>query len=357
MAFDPLQEDCHRLILEAMRRENAPLTAETAIARLMAQYQDDPSELIVHDRDRSFHLVAKATTIVDYRIPFETDDAEADRLTRQAENMLNEAVQLDEHNWDAKRMLRALTAQTGDAYITYMEENLEAVEHDLAQTLAAAQSPYDKEFADDLARRPYLRWLAALSSRQLISGRYTAAFHTAERSLLYAPHDPADVRFTALLALSKLECSLEDIKQFRARHGIAFRASHARRRPRSNEAALDAWTLIAEMNAAYRTFEYDAATRALRTLLRSFSNAAEVFFYQTEFPDGIYARVNVAPQSTDELVLAVSEATPLLQEGFGGPDAAGFAVWLATHDLVQAELGADEHRASAARERRSGGEN
>lgn len=357
MAFDPLQEDCHRLILETMRREAAPLTAESTIARLMARYQDDPDELIVHDRDRSFHLVAKATTIVDYRIPFESDDTEADRLTQQAETMLTEAVQLDEGNWDAKRMLCALTAESGEAYITYLEENLDAVEHDLAQTVASAQSAYDKEYAEDIARRPYLRWLAALSSRQLISGRYTAAFHTAERSLLYAPHDPADIRFTALLALSKLECSLEDIKQFRARHGIAFRASHARRRPRSGEATADAWTLIAEMNAAYRAFDYDTATRALRTLLRSFSNAAEVFFYQTEFPDGVYARVNVAPQSTDELVLAVSEATPLLQEGFGGPDAAGFAVWLATHELVQAELGAEERRASAARQRRTGGEN
>ncbi len=357
MAFDPLQEDCHRLILGALRREGAPPTAEASIARLMAQYQDDPSELIVHDNDRSFHLVAEATTIVDYRIPFETDDAEADRLTQQVENMLREAVHLDENNWDAKRMLCGLTAESADTYITYMEENLEEVEHDLAQTVASAQGAYEKEFAEDLARRPYLRWLAALSSRQLISGRYTAAFNTAERSLLYAPHDPADIRLTALLALSKLECSLEDIKQFRARHGIAFRASHARRRPRSGETAPCAWTLIAEMNAAYRAFDYDAATHALRCLLRNFSKAGEVLFYQTEFPEGIYARVNVAPQSTDELVLAVSEAMPLLQEGFGGPEAAGFAVWLATHDLVQAELSAEERRASAAQQRRTGGEN
>lgn len=26
MAFDPIQEDCHRLVLEALRRNNIPLT-------------------------------------------------------------------------------------------------------------------------------------------------------------------------------------------------------------------------------------------------------------------------------------------------------------------------------------------
>ena len=26
MAFDPIQEDCHRLVLEALRRDNIPLT-------------------------------------------------------------------------------------------------------------------------------------------------------------------------------------------------------------------------------------------------------------------------------------------------------------------------------------------
>ena len=38
MAFDPLQEDCHRLVLEALRRDNIPLTDGAAVERLMEQF-------------------------------------------------------------------------------------------------------------------------------------------------------------------------------------------------------------------------------------------------------------------------------------------------------------------------------
>ena len=31
MAFDPIQEDCHRLVLEALRRDNIPLTDGAAV--------------------------------------------------------------------------------------------------------------------------------------------------------------------------------------------------------------------------------------------------------------------------------------------------------------------------------------
>lgn len=59
---------------------------------------------------------------------------------------------------------------------------------------------------------------------------------------------------------------------------------------------------------------------------------------QTEFPDGVYARVNVGVGSTDELVLALSEATPVLQEGLGAPDNASFAAWVATSDIVRSQI-------------------
>ncbi len=52
MAFDPIQEDCHRLVLEALRRDNIPLTDGAAVERLMEQFTRNPAPLIVHDRDR-----------------------------------------------------------------------------------------------------------------------------------------------------------------------------------------------------------------------------------------------------------------------------------------------------------------
>ena len=68
-------------------------------------------------------------------------------------------------------------------------------------------------------------------------------------------------------------------------------------------------------SAAYRAFDYTSAERYLHQLMRVYPGAAEPLYYQAEFPDGIFARVNVVPGSQDELILAISEATPLLQEG------------------------------------------
>ena len=65
MAFDPIQEDCHRLVLEALRRDNIPLTDGAAVERLMEQFTRNPAPLIVHDRDRAGHLIAKVVEAVD----------------------------------------------------------------------------------------------------------------------------------------------------------------------------------------------------------------------------------------------------------------------------------------------------
>ena len=114
MAFDPIQEDCHRLVLEALRRDNIPLTDGAAVERLMEQFTRNPAPLIVHDRDRAGHLIAKVVEAVDYRIPFIPDDAQAEQEEAAAENMLREAAALDPANWDAQRMLTALTAESNE---------------------------------------------------------------------------------------------------------------------------------------------------------------------------------------------------------------------------------------------------
>lgn len=97
MAFDPIQEDCHRLVLEALRRDNIPLTDGTAVERLMEQFTRNPAPLIVHDRDRAGHLIAKVVEAVDYRIPFIPDDTQAEQEEGAAENMLREAARARPH--------------------------------------------------------------------------------------------------------------------------------------------------------------------------------------------------------------------------------------------------------------------
>ena len=322
MAFDPIQEDCHRLVLEALRRDNIPLTDGPAVERLMEQFTRDPAPLIVHDRDRAGHLIAKVVEAVDYRIPFIPDDAQAEQEEAAAENMLREAAALDPSNWDAQRMLTALTAESNEEYVQYLVSKCDEVEHDLALKIASAQDPYEREAAGDLTRRPYLRWLAALASRALISGRYRMSLEAANRSLDFAPNDPA-----------------EELKRFRSAHSVPYLANTPlRRRPKDAERDLDPWTLIALMSAAWRELDYDGAEHYLRILARSCPHAAEALYFQTEFPDGVYARVNVGAGSTDELVLALSEATPVLQEGLGAPDNASFAAWVATNDIVRSQI-------------------
>ena len=294
MAFDPIQEDCHRLVLEALRRDNIPLTDGAAVERLMEQFTRNPAPLIVHDRDRAGHLIAKVVEAVDYRIPFIPDDTQAEQEEAAAENMLREAAALDPTNWDAQRMLTALTANSNEEYVQYLVSKCDEVEHDLALKIASAQDPYEREAAGDLTRRPYLRWLAALASRALISGRYRMSLEAANRSLDFAPNAPAGVRHTAMLAMAKLEYPAEELKRFRSAHSVPYLANTPlRRRPKDAERDLDPWTLIALMSAAWRELDYEGAERYLRILARSCPHAAEALYFQTEFPDGVYARVNV----------------------------------------------------------------
>ena len=65
MAFDPVQEDCLRLILAAMEREGADPASDAAfIERASEAYRLDPATLIHTDRDRSFHLRGRGRAAV-----------------------------------------------------------------------------------------------------------------------------------------------------------------------------------------------------------------------------------------------------------------------------------------------------
>lgn len=340
MSFDPIQEDCLRLILQDMRRKRVfPLENPAFIEHDMDVYSQDPARLIKTDEDRSFHLTTRAAEMVDYRIPFVTDEAEIDRMSDEAEGMLREAAELDPSNWDARRMLSALVAQSNDEYVSYLLDAREEVEHDCALMVASAQDPYSREFAAVIGRNPYLRWLAAISSQALICGQYRLALRTAEESLSYAPDDPGDVRHTGMFALAKLEATRKELADYRRRHAASYALPSPRnRRPHPAEKDLDPWSLLAQMSVAYRELDYDGASRLLRILLKRSPHAAHALFYQAEFPEGVFGRVNVMPSSEDELVLAISEATPLLQEGMGAPEASSFSTWISQNDAVQDAL-------------------
>ena len=342
MAFDPIQEDCLRLILEDMRRKNVfPLEDAAFIEQGMGAYQTDPSQLIHTDRDRSFHLTARAAEVIDYQIPFLTSEEDVVRQEDLAEGFLREAVELDPKNWDAVRMLAALESPSNDAYVSFLLDHRKEALDDLSALAGSADDPYTREFASDLGTRPYLRWLSALAAQALISGQYRMAFTVAEQCLAIAPHDPGGIRHTGLLALAKLEATHEELAAYRSRHTLAYASTplQPRRAGRPAKRAADPWTLLAEMSAAYRAYDFDGATETLAAIVHGFPHAVQALYFQPEFPEGVFARVHVAPGSEDELVLALSEATPLLQEGIGSPDNACFSSWIANHDLVRNALG------------------
>lgn len=356
MAFDPLQEDCLRLVLNDMRAKRVfPLENPVFIQHAMEAFQSDPARFVRTDKDRSFHLTARAAQILDYRAPFVAEDTEADKLEAQAASLLAEAVELDSANWDAQRMLASLDAASTEDYLRYLIDNREAMEHDLALEIAGAQDPYGREYARDLAHRPRLRWLAALSSTALIAGKYGLSLSVAEESLVADGADPADVRHTAVLAMAKLERSLDELKRFcRAHAPLPAVAGPLRRRHPAKDEEADPWALLAELCLRYRSFDYEGARCVIRRILRAFPHAAEALSAQTEFPEGVYSRVCVQPGSEDELMLAISEATPLLQEGQGSPDAACLSWWISNDELVTAALGS---RAKATPGRGAEGEN
>lgn len=362
MAFDPIQEDCLRLILANMEREGVQMLKDPRyIARASDAYRTDPSSLIRTDRERSFHLTCKAAELIDYRSPFAADELEAESQIATAENHLREAVDLDPGNWDARRMLASLQSESDDDLVAYLSKHRDEVAADARNLLENASNPYEAEFARDLGQRPHLRWIASLASRLLIAGRYRQALSCAEEGLAANPLDPAGIRHTGMLALAKLEVEPDELTRYRTRHAAAYQETTqvTFRRGGSNGHKPDAWSLIARMSLAYRSFDFAGATAELRSLMRVYPKAAQPLYFQTEFPEGVFSRVNVQPGSEDELVLALSEATPLLQEGMGTPDSASFALWVAGHDLVQRALdaqGAVEPRPQA-HGNTAGGEN
>lgn len=322
MAFDPVQEDCLRLILRSMQRERIyPLENGPYVASRIEMFRENPDALIANDADRAFHLVARATELLDYRLPFVIEDAEADKIAAQAESVLEEASALDPGNWDAQRMLAALRLPSVEDYYRYLDETAPKVLASYTEAASRQEDTYEREYASDLARRPYLRWMASLASKALIAGHYTHALDVCEQSLRTAPGDPADIRFTAVLALAKLE-RREELERFRSEHFLAFM-----QRPRT-----DAWTLVARCALAYKEMDFDAARQALDEIIATYRDASRALYQQVEFPDGVFSRLNVQPGSTDELAIALSEATPLLQEGVGAPDNASLAAWVALYD-------------------------
>ena len=67
---------------------------------------------------------------------------------------MREAVELDPKNWDARRMLTAICANSNDEYVSYLLDNRAAVEHDIENSLNLPTIPMTKNMLKTWANAP-----------------------------------------------------------------------------------------------------------------------------------------------------------------------------------------------------------
>ena len=296
MSFDPQREDYQRLGLRyaASLQGMDPTTANRAFASFGRRFSQDRDSLPQTDGDRAFHLVAMASVVIDYQLPF-ADEQHAQQLVDRGHQLLEEAISLDA-NGAAEVKARCLAERDAVSDQTDGER---------------------AQLARDVAIRPYLRWMSMYAEEALICGRNKEAVRVSRELLEQDPHDQADVRFTAALAYAKLEDE------------AGLKSLEEQVSPLVGRATDDAWTQLARIALAYKSRDYARAEQVLHVLVHSYPYAAEALLRQNELPDGVFARLAAMPYSEDELILAVSEGTVLLQEGRDPKDRGALGGWLA----------------------------
>lgn len=326
MAYNPQHEDYQRLWLRYARTLEQSGTTDVAreFASFGRRFAQDRDSLPQTDADRSFHLVSEAAMLVDYKAPF-ADEPTYRSLRHRAQQYLDEALSLDPDDFDARRMSEALRLRSFEAYYQYLRDNADQARTsyqkalDEAARLSAQEDNPDRgHLSRDLALRPYLRWLASWSEQALICGRNREALRIAHQAFQLDPTDAADIRFTATYAAAKLE-DVQELEGLEA-HTLV---------PGCQRAADDPWTLLARAAMGFKADDPQMASSALEQLLHLQPNAAEVLIRQSEFSDGYFSRLCVAPYSEDEVILAVSEGSVLFQEGRDDQGRGALSDWLA----------------------------
>ena len=320
MAHNANTEDYQRLALRYVMADGAdPASAMAGYSRFWRDFSLDRDSLPQTDADRAFHLVALATQTLDYRLPFATD-AQVDGLLSRGRAMLDEALTLDPNCFDARRMRFCMTSPSFDERYAFLVENKDEVKRicmDAAAEALTDDGNERSELASRLAIYPYLRWLAALADHALVCGHNTSCLAYCRELLELDPSDLSDVRFTMALCYAKTE------DQDGLDNMYAFIDDG------SGPLLLDtAWTLIARMALAYKANRLKDAADILNDICAMYPRAERALERQTELPDGLFARIRTIPCSEDELILALSEATVLTQEGADDYPMGPFGLWI-----------------------------
>lgn len=340
MSYDPRFEDYQRLGLRFARTvgELDAFGTARAFAGFGRRYAQNRDALPQSDEDRAFHLVAEATVLVDYDLPFAPNE-QVDKLIKSATEMLEEAIELDDQCHDARRMLAAARVQGFEGYYRFLADGSDRVRRDCErrrrEATADLPSGDQSELAGNLAMRPYLRWVSTQATRALVCGRYRMAAQLSEQLLELDPFDESDARFTCAYAYAKLE-DLPSLEKL---------AKHTRKiRPRSLHE--DAWTTIARIALAHKQRDYEHARTLLASLVDAYPRAALTLSRQDELADGVFSRLACQPFSEDELILAVSEGAVLLQEGRYAEEHGPLGSWIAAQECVVSGAREDARRSA-----------
>lgn len=327
MAFNPQHEDYQRLWLRyaGTLQGDAAANPTREFAQFGNKFARDYDALPQTDADRAFHLVSEATILIDYQAPF-ANEASLPAIEKRTFALLDEALMLDPTCFDAQRMRAALELKSFEGYYGFLSQHVDEVRsaYQASRNKLSAQAPESvtedtdrTQLALDLLQRPYLRWLAAWAEEALICGRNREAIRIAEEAFAVDSRDTGDLRFTAALALAKLEDE-EGLDELATHQHI----SGCTRGPD------DAWMQIAQLGLAFKSDTKQRADVLLDRLLESYVHAAETLIRQIEIPDGLFSRFAAIPYSEDELIVATSEATVLLQEGRDENGHGSFSAWV-----------------------------
>lgn len=325
MAFDAKREDYLRLCLRFTRELGSGEATRMAdeLAGFGRRFANDRDSLPQTDADRAFHLVAEATDLIDYQLPFTPDDAQAQALMQRARNLLDEALSLDPQCHDAARMRQSgLSASVTDR-LEWLLSHEGEVRESCERQVGVIDDAIEGErgvMARNLAMRPLWRWMASEAADALVCGRNRQCLDICRRLLESDPDDNAGARLTATYALAKLEDE-EGIDRLRG----AWPRLSPHRGPE------DPWSRLADVSSAYKARRMQEAEMLLDALLRDVPHAAAVLTRQADLPDGEFSRVILVPDSEDELTIATSEAIVLLQEGAEPTGRGALGAWVAAH--------------------------
>ncbi len=320
MGYDAKREDYQRMAIRYARSldQGDPVVATRAFSNFGRRLAQERDSLPQTDADRAFHLVADATDLIDYQLPFSTDE-QAQEIVARAQALLAEAVSLDSHCYDAERMAFDPTTSFEGRYRRLAEREPEVLAGcSEARDREGATQDERTKLAQEIAMRPWRRWMASMAELALICGRNRTCLRLGERLLADDPTDTAGVHLTMALAYAKLE-DAAGLQSLAARC-----AGWAPAR-----GADDAWMLLAQVAIAQKAMDLSLASKALDRIIRTYPQAVRTILRQTELPDGAFSRVITNPYSEDELIVAVSEATVLLDEGADLSGRGPLGLWMA----------------------------